>query len=149
VTFGRVQGYSPRDAVHYLAVTRLAGIAAKATEAERFNASAAQLQTIAAGAGARSCAAALGAMPVNFLADLAITGGNSGSPTINAKGELVGLIFDMTSDSVASNWVFDPALTRSIHVDERCMLWVLQEVDRATQLLAELGIEVKQAPGPD
>jgi hypothetical protein len=54
-----------------------------------------------------------------FLSDPDVTGGKPGSPTLNARGELVGLRFDRTWESVASNGVFDPALTRAIHVDAR------------------------------
>jgi hypothetical protein len=71
------------------------------------------------------------------------TGGNSGSPTLNAKGELVGLLFDGTYESVASNFLFDPITTRSIHVDARYMLWNMSEVDGAIRLLQEMSI-----PGP-
>jgi hypothetical protein len=140
VTFGRVGGYRPRDGVAYLPFTTLAGVAAKATGEAPFDAPARQLEAIRAGAGARWRAPTLGDVPVNFLADLDITGGNSGSATLNARGELVGLIFDMTWDSVASNWRFDPAMTRSIHVDARYLGWVLSEIDGADALLKELGL---------
>ena len=70
------------------------------------------------------------------------TGGNSGSPTLNAKGELVGLLFDGTYESVASNFLFDPVTTRSIHVDTRYMLWNMAEVDGAANLLQEMSIPV-------
>ncbi len=78
-------------------------------------------------------------MPVDFLSDLHITNGNSGSATLNAKGELVGLAFDGTYESVASDWVFGPN-TRSIHVDLRYVLFLLQEVAHAQALLTELGV---------
>jgi S1-C subfamily serine protease len=84
---------------------------------------------------------ALKDVPVNYLADLDVTGGNSGSPTLNAKGELVGLIFDGIWESVASNWVFNPELTRTIHVDSRYMLWLMDEVYPAPAILKELGVE--------
>lgn len=144
VTFGRVGGYRPRDGVEYLAFTTLAGVAAKATAEPPFDAPPRLLERIRAGAGARWRADALGDVPVNFLADLDITGGNSGSATLNARGELVGLIFDMTWDSVASNWRFDPEMTRSIHVDARYLGWVLSEVDGAEALLDELGLREEQ-----
>ena len=60
---------------------------------------------------------------------------------MNAKGELVGLLFDGTYETVASNYLFDPILTRSIHVDARYMLWTMTEVDGAANLLKELGIK--------
>ena len=82
----------------------------------------------------------LGELPVNFLADLDITGGNSGSPTLNARGELIGLVFDGNYEAMASDWVFMPDITRSIHVDIRYVLWAM-EVAGATQLLEELGVK--------
>jgi hypothetical protein len=77
---------------------------------------------------------------VNFLSTVDTTGGNSGSPTLNGKGELVGLLFDGTYETVASNFLFDKAKTRSIHVDSRYMLWNMAEVDGAAHLLKEMGI---------
>ena len=80
-----------------------------------------------------------GEVPVDFLSDLHITGGNSGSATLNSKGELVGLVFDGTYESVASDWVFLPE-TRSIHVDLRYVLWLLDAVDGGDHLLREMGV---------
>ena len=77
---------------------------------------------------------------MNFLTDLDSTGGNSGSATLNARGELVGLLFDGTIESVNSDWDFDPRTTRSIHVDSRYMLWVMEKVDKADALLQEMNI---------
>ncbi len=131
ITFGSVGGVDARDGLRYVPFTTTAGIAAKHTGSDPFDATAPQLAAIEAGARA---------VPVNFLADLDVTGGNSGSATLNAKGELVGLIFDMTWESVASNWVFDPALTRTIHVDSRYMHWVMSDVYPAPSVLRELGL---------
>ena len=78
------------------------------------------------------------------MADLDITGGNSGSPAMDAHGRLVGLVFDMNWESVSSNWVFDPAMTRVIGVDQRYMRWIMQEVFPAPQVLAELGVPEKE-----
>ena len=80
-------------------------------------------------------------MPVDFLSTVDTTGGNSGSPTLNSKGEFVGLLFDGTYDTIASDFLFDPVRTRSIHADVRYLLWVMQEVDGATHLLEEMGID--------
>ena len=79
-------------------------------------------------------------MPVNYLSDLDVTGGNSGSATLNAKGELVGLLFDGTYESINSDWDFDPRTTRSIHVDTRYMLWVMEKVDGAQALIEEMNV---------
>ncbi len=79
-------------------------------------------------------------MPLDFLADLDITGGNSGSATLNAKGELIGLAFDGNYESIASDWVFMPDVTRSIHVDVRYILWTMDYVDGAHRLMEEMGV---------
>ena len=83
---------------------------------------------------------ALGTVPVNFLADLDITGGNSGSPVLDAHGELVGLAFDGIWEAVASNWVYDEEMTRAISVDGRYIRWVMQEAYPAPRVLEELGL---------
>ncbi len=82
----------------------------------------------------------LGEVPVDFLSDVDTTGGNSGSPTLNHKGELVGLLFDGTIESVSSDVVFDPVITRSIHCDIRYALWVMDLIDGADHLLTEMGV---------
>jgi hypothetical protein len=141
ITFGTVQGVDPRDGLRYLPFTRTAGVAAKHTGEDPFEAGAAQLEAIRAKRWGGRAMAELDDVPVNYLADLDVTGGNSGSPTLNARGELVGLIFDMTWESVASNWVFDPSLTRTIHVDHRYMLWIMEQVFPAPRLLQEMGVK--------
>ena len=83
---------------------------------------------------------ALGTVPVNFLSDLDITGGNSGSPVLNQNAELVGLLFDGTLDAVISDWDFNPKTVRSICVDARYMLWQMSTVDKTTRLLDEMGV---------
>ena len=82
----------------------------------------------------------LDSVPVNFLSDLDSTGGNSGSATLNAEGELVGLLFDGTIESVNSDWDFYPRTTRTIHVATRYMLWVMEKVDGAGHLIDEMDI---------
>lgn len=140
ITFGSVRGYSPRDGVTMTPFTTLAGITAKTTGVEPFISPKAQQDAIAAKAGPQYRMAALADVPVNFLSDVDTTGGNSGSPTLNAKGELVGLLFDGNYESLSADWIFNPALTRSIHVDARYMRWVMDEVDHAERLLTEMGL---------
>ncbi|HEY9540174.1 MAG TPA: S46 family peptidase [Luteimonas sp.] len=140
ITFGTVRGYSPRDAVQMEPFTTLAGIVEKDTGVEPFDAPKAELDAIAAGKGARYRMESLGDVPVNFLSDVDTTGGNSGSPTLNAKGELVGLLFDGNYESLSAGWIFNPELTRSIHVDARYMRWAMDEVDHAERLLEEMGL---------
>ncbi len=140
ITFGNVMGVSPRDGLEYLPFTTTRGLVEKHTGADPFDATQVQLDAIAARRFGSWEVAKLGDVPVNYLADLDVTGGNSGSPTLNAKGELVGLIFDGIWESVASNWVFDPTITRTIHVDSRYMLWIMDKVYPAPAILQELGV---------
>ncbi|WP_460813965.1 S46 family peptidase [Luteimonas pelagia] len=140
ITFGNVQGYTKADGSRQPAFTTLEQVAAKATGEDPFDAPQAQLDAIAAKNHAGLASEALGTVPVNFMADLDITGGNSGSPVLDARGELVGLVFDMNWESVSSNWVFDPDMTRVIAVDQRYMRWVMQEVYPAPRLLEEMGV---------
>ena len=140
ITFGTVKGYSPRDGVQMTPFTTLAGIVAKTTGKEPFITPQAELDAIAAGKGAPYRMPSLSDVPVNFLSDVDTTGGNSGSPTLNADGELVGLLFDGNYESLSAGWIFNPALTRSIHVDARYMRWVMDEVDHAEHLLKEMGL---------
>ncbi|MBL8245732.1 MAG: S46 family peptidase, partial [Rhodanobacteraceae bacterium] len=81
-----------------------------------------------------------GQVPVNFLADGDSSGGNSGSPMVNARGELVGINFDRVWENVAGDFGFNPALSRNISVDVRYLLWNLERVERAEELLQELGL---------
>ncbi|MBA3499255.1 MAG: S46 family peptidase, partial [Deltaproteobacteria bacterium] len=69
-----------------------------------------------------------------------ITGGNSGSPTLNDKGELVGLAFDGTTEGLASDVLFNGTTTRTIHVDARYMLWTMDLLDDADHLIKEMGL---------
>ena len=138
ITFGNVQGYTKLDGSAQAPFTTLEQVAAKATGVEPFDAPQALLDAIADKRYGRFASEELGTVPVNFLSDLDITGGNSGSPVMDARGELVGLAFDMNWEAVVSNWVFDPDMTRMIALDSRYMLWILDEVMPAPRLVSEL-----------
>jgi hypothetical protein len=145
ITFGNVMGYTKADGSKQDEFTLLEQVAAKATGEEPFDAPQAQLDAIAAKRYGGLQDARLGTVPVNFLSDLDITGGNSGSPVLDAHGRLVGLAFDGNWESVSSNWVFDPTMTRMISVDSRYMRWIMQEAYPAPSLLAELDAAGKGA----
>lgn len=81
-----------------------------------------------------------GHMPVNFLSDQDITGGNSGSPVLNAKGELIGLAFDGNIEAMAGDVIFDPKLQRTISVDIRYVLFVIDKFAGAKNIIDELTI---------
>ncbi len=144
ITFGNVTGYTKTDGSKQVPFTRLEEVAAKATGTAPFDAPPALLEAIKAKRYGGLEDKRLGTVPVNFLSDLDITGGNSGSPVLDARGRLVGLAFDGNWESVSSNWVFDPAMTRMIAVDQRYMRWIMQEVFPAPQLLQELGVAPKR-----
>ena len=69
-----------------------------------------------------------------------ITGGNSGSATLNGNAELVGLLFDGVYESIIGDWDFDPEKNRAISVDTRYMLWVMEYLDGATNLIEEMDV---------
>ena len=140
ITFGNVTGYEPKDGVAYTPFTTLEGIVAKDTGEDPFDSPQALLDAVKARRYGGLEDPRIGSVPVNFLSDLDITGGNSGSPVLDARGKLVGLAFDGNWESVSSNWVFDPKMTRMIAVDARYMRWIMQEVYPAPQLLQEMGI---------
>ena len=79
-----------------------------------------------------------GTMHVNFLTDNDITGGNSGSPVLNGKGELIGLAFDGNIEAMAGDVIFDPALQRTINVDIRYVLWVIENFSGAKHIVDEM-----------
>ena len=79
-----------------------------------------------------------GSMHVNFLTDNDITGGNSGSPVLNGKGELIGLAFDGNIEAMAGDVIFDPKLQRTINVDIRYVLWVIETFSGAKHIVDEM-----------
>jgi V8-like Glu-specific endopeptidase len=142
VTFGQVAGRAPgADGTNWKAFTTVEGVAAKATGQGEFNAPAAQLKAIKAKEYGKYADPKLKSVPVAYLATLDITGGNSGSAALNAKGEWIGLAFDGTLDSIISDWDFNKAMTRDIQVDLRYILWNMKHVDHADNLLKEMNAE--------
>ncbi len=141
VSYGNVVGYQPKDAVSYAPFTGLNGIVEKYTGVEPFDGPQKQIDLIKAKDYGSYEMKALSTVPVNFLADLDITGGNSGSPTLDANAQLVGLAFDGNYESISSDWVFNKVLTRSIHVDIRYILWVMDKIDNADRLLKEMKVK--------
>jgi hypothetical protein len=141
VTYGTVAPYTPRDGLVKGPFSTVEGITEKATNKEPFNAPANLLAAIREKRYGVFKDPVLGTVPVNFLSSADTTGGNSGSAVMNKRGELVGLNFDSTYESITKDWYFDPVITRAIHVDIRYMLWVMKEVDHADNLLKEMTIK--------
>ncbi|WOT05629.1 S46 family peptidase [Shewanella youngdeokensis] len=140
VTVGHVKGYSPQDGLQAVPFTRLEGILAKYTGVEPFDAPAKELELIKNKHYGDYHVKSLDSVPVNFLSTLDTTGGNSGSPTLNGRAELVGLLFDGVYESIIGDWAYDPNSNRSIQLDSRYMLWVMKYLDNADNLLEEMEI---------
>lgn len=79
-----------------------------------------------------------GFMPVNFLSDNDITGGNSGSPILDGNGHLLGLAFDGNSEALSGDIIFDPKLQKTINVDVRMVLWIIEKYGKAGHLISEM-----------
>lgn len=141
VTYGTVSPYAPRDGLVKGPFTTVEGIVEKATDKDPFLVPAALLEAVKAKRYGVFKDPVLNTVPVNFLSSADTTGGNSGSAVMNKRGELVGLNFDSTYESITKDWYFDTAITRAIHVDIRYMLWVMKEVDHADNLLKEMTIK--------
>jgi hypothetical protein len=140
VTYGKVAGRTIEGRVDK-PFTRAAEIVVKHTSKEPFDAPQRQRDLIAAKDFGGYALPALGDLPVNFLSTVDITNGNSGSATMNANGEFIGLAFDGTMEGVVGDWWFDESINRTIHVDSRYMLWVMDKVDGAKNLLDEMGVQ--------
>ena len=141
VTYGTVSSYSPRDGVSKGPFTTVEGIVEKHTGKDPFDAPKALIDAVKAKRYGQFKDPVLGTVPVDFLSSADTTGGNSGSAIVNKRGELVGLNFDSTYESITKDWYFDRDITRAIHLDVRYMLWVMKEVDHADNLLKEMTIK--------
>lgn len=163
VTFGSVDGYPAKDGVYKTPFTSLEGLLAKVTNEKPFLAPVKLVDAIKAkdyGKYAQAtldkpkhsgwhcklftCAedelAPFNSVPVNFLSSADTTGGNSGSPVMNGQGDLVGLNFDSTYESITKDWYFNQRITRAIHVDIRYILWLMEHVDGAGNVIEEMDI---------
>ena len=138
-TYGKVTGKTV-DGQIWTPFTTAEGLVAKHTGRGEFDAPDKMVEMIKAKDYGSYTAPALGTLPVDFMSTVDITNGNSGSSTLNAKGEFVGLAFDGTIEGVVSDWMYDPAINRTIHVDSRFMLWTMDKVDGAQRLLTEMGV---------
>ncbi|WP_439540746.1 S46 family peptidase [Sphingomonas sp.] len=139
-SYGTVKA-KKRDGMAWTAFTTGEGIVEKQTGKEPFNAPQKTIDLIKAKDYGAYTAPELGTLPVNYLGTVDITNGNSGSSTLNARGEFVGLVFDGTIEGIISDWWFDPSITRSIHVDSRYIFWTMAKVDGAQRLLDEMKVK--------
>lgn len=140
LTYGQVKGYSPRDAVQYKYITSLNGVVEKHTGEEPFDCPARLLELVEKMDYGDYEDRSIGDVPVDFLTTCDITGGNSGSPVINGSGECIGAAFDGNYESISSDYLFDKERTRSINVDSRYILFVVDRFSAAKRLLEEMTI---------
>ena len=140
LTYGTIKGYSPKDAVIYRHYTTLDGVMEKEDPDNWEFVVPAKLKELYNDKDFGQYALADGKMPVAFLSNNDITGGNSGSPVLNAKGELIGLAFDGNWESMSSDVMFEPDLQRCINVDIRYVLFIMDKFGGAGYLLDEMDI---------
>jgi len=139
-TYGNVEGYRPKDATYYRPLTSLKGVIEKDTGEFPFHVPGKLKELHLAKNFGRYTDKQLNSVPACFLNTTNVTGGNSGSPTLNAKGEQVGIIFDMTYESVIGDYYVIPELQRTISVDIRYVLFITDKFSGAKHLLAEMGL---------
>ena len=138
VSYGKVSPLSPRDGIDYRPLTTVAGIVEKHTGKAPFDAPRPLLEAIAKGDFGSTIDPELKTQTVDFMTNLDTTGGNSGSPVLDAQGRLIGLNFDSNWEAVSASWMYDPRYKRAIHVDMRYLRWILAKVYPAPRLLREM-----------
>lgn len=140
LTYGEVLPYYPRDAVFYNYYTTLDGVMEKDDPDNWEFQVPEKLKELWANEDYGRYAMENGKMPVAFISNLDITGGNSGSPIMNGRGELIGLAFDGNWESMSGDIIFEPELQRCISVDIRYVLFIIEKFGGATNLIEELDI---------
>ncbi len=140
LTFGHIRGYSPRDAVYYQPITSTNGVLQKTTGEEPFDTPEKLIELIKAEEFGQFYKESVEGVPVAILYDMDTTGGNSGSPILNARGEMVGINFDRAFEATINDFAWSQDYSRSIGVDIRYVLWVTQEFGGADYLLEEMGV---------
>lgn len=141
LSYGHVKSYNPRDAVHYDYVTTMKGMMEKYVPGDyEFDLPQSLLDKYKAKDFGPYLDKKEKDIVVGFISSNDITGGNSGSPVLNANGELIGLAFDGNYEALSHKIAFDKDLNRTINVDIRYVLWVMDKLGNAKNLISELKV---------
>ncbi|MEM1000570.1 MAG: S46 family peptidase [Bacteroidota bacterium] len=140
MSYGKVIPYDPRDGVSYKYQTYSSGVLEKEVPNDEEFHVPGGLHDLFMAKDFGRYADDTGELPLCFLTDNDITGGNSGSPVINGNGELIGIAFDGNWESMTSDLVWDDDVVRTISVDIRYVLWTIEKYARATNLIKELTV---------
>lgn len=138
LTYGQVKAYAPRDGMNYNWYTTHKGILEKYIPGDDEFDVPQELRTLLENKDFGKYANKNGELPVCFLANLDITGGNSGSPVINGKGELVGIAFDGVWEGMVGDIYFDDNYNRTISVDIRYVIFLIDKMYHADRIISEL-----------
>jgi len=141
LTYGHIKGYEPRDAVFMHPITTLGGVVEKHTGEDPFVAPEGLMELHRKKDFGPFAPPKLGDVPVGILYDTDTTGGNSGSPVFNGRGELVGVNFDRVWEATINDYGWSALYSRSIAVDIRYVLWVALKFSGADHLLKEMGVK--------
>jgi hypothetical protein len=140
-TYGHIRGYSPADATYLSPITTLTGVMQKTKDEYPYATPQAVRDLYTAKDYGQFRLKKKNELPVAILYDTDTTGGNSGSPVMNAKGELVGVNFDRAWGATINDYAWNEAYSRSIAVDIRYVLWMTEKVGKAGFLLREMGVQ--------
>lgn len=144
-SYGDVKGYKPRDAVSYDYQTSLDGVIAKDTGEEPFDVPQKLKELSAKKDYGNYIDSRLNDVPVAFLTTNDITGGNSGSPVMNGKGEIIGLAFDGNYEGLGGDYAYNLTTNRTLAVDIRYALFLMEKFAGANYLFNEMQIKKPRA----
>ncbi len=139
MTFGKIEGYSPADALYSSPITTVRGIIEKTTGTDPYITPRRLMDLHREKNFGRWMHRKLNDVPVALLYNLDTTGGNSGSPLLNARGEIVGVNFDRAYEATINDYAWSEDYSRSIAVDIRYVLWIVEKFAGADSLMKELG----------